>query len=176
MIFLFLFSMYYSIQFLRGRDYQGADKAYALNKAGLVYGILGLLTGMIWAKFTWNAFWSMDVKQNMSAIATLIYFAFFLLYKAIPDTDKRNKMVSAYNIFAFLTLIPLLFIIPRMQDSLHPGNGGNPAFGGEDLDNTMRLIFYPAVLGWTLLGFWIASLSFRIEMARRTLSILLKKQ
>lgn len=176
MIFLFLFSMYYSTQFLRGRDYQGADKAYALNKAGLVYGILGLLTGMIWAKFTWNAFWSMDVKQNMSAIATLIYFAYFLLYKAIPDTDKRNKLVSAYNIFAFLTLIPLLFIIPRMQDSLHPGNGGNPAFGGEDLDNTMRLIFYPAVIGWTLLGFWIASLSFRIEMARRTLSILLKKQ
>ena len=44
-----------------------------------------------------------------------------------------------------------------------PGHaGGNPALGGEDLDNTMRMIFYPAIIGWTLLSFWIASLSYRV--------------
>jgi heme exporter protein C len=59
-------------------------------------------------------------------------------------------------------LIPLLFILPRLTDSLHPGNGGNPGFGAYDLDNRMRLVFYPAVIGWTLLGFWMASLRTRI--------------
>ncbi len=166
MIFLFLGSLVYSIKFLRGNDPHGAEKTTALNMAGLLFGILGLLTGMIWAKFTWNSFWSMDVKQNMAAIATLIYLAYFMLRSAIEDEDKRDKVTSAYNIFAFITLIPLLFIIPRMTDSLHPGNGGNPAFGGEDLDNTMRLVFYPAVLGWTLIGFWLADLYFRTEQIK----------
>ena len=48
-----------------------------------------------------------------------------------------------------------------MTDSLHPGNGGNPAFGQYDLDSDLRMVFYPAVLGWTLLGFWITTLQIR---------------
>jgi heme exporter protein C len=50
--------------------------------------------------------------------------------------------------------------VPRLagKDSLHPGNGGNIAFGSQDLDNTMRLVFYPASIGWILLGVWIATL------------------
>lgn len=167
MVMLFLVSLIYGLRFLRGSDSYGADKVYALNLVGLLYGILGLVTGMIWAKYTWNAFWSMDVKQNMAAIATLIYLAYFVLHQALPDKDKRDRVTTAYNIFAFATLVPLLFIIPRMQDSLHPGSGGNPALGGEDLDHTMRLVFYPAVIGWILIGFWLSTLVFRLrEMTR----------
>ena len=87
-----------------------------------------------------------------------------MLARSFEDPDKRDRVTSAYNVFAFLTLIPLLFIIPRMTDSLHPGNGGNPAMGGEDLDNTMRMVFYPAVIGWTLLGFWMAELVYRAKL------------
>ncbi len=170
MIFLFLFSMIFSIRFVRGTDPMGAAKTRSLNQVGLLFGILGLITGAIWAKFTWNAFWSMDVKQNMAAIATLIYLAYFLLARSFDDPDKRDRVTSAYNIFAFLTLIPLLFIIPRMTDSLHPGNGGNPALGGEDLDYTMRMVFYPAVIGWTLLGFWLADLLYRLQVIQHRIN------
>jgi heme exporter protein C len=48
-----------------------------------------------------------------------------------------------------------------MWDSLHPGNGGNPGFNAYDLDNNLRLVFYPSVIGFTLLGFWIAQLKAR---------------
>jgi heme exporter protein C len=50
-----------------------------------------------------------------------------------------------------------------MTDSLHPGNGGNPAFGNYDLNNTMRTVFYPAIIGWTLIATWIAELMIRIK-------------
>lgn len=170
MIFLFLISMVFSIRFLQGRDPWGAEKSHALNQVGLVFGVLGLVTGAMWARFTWNAFWSMDVKQNMAAIATLIYLAYFLLWRAFEDPDKRERLTSAYNILAFITLIPLLFIIPRMTESLHPGNGGNPAMGGEDLDHTMRLVFYPAVAGWILVGYWIANLVFRLRQIQYRLN------
>jgi heme exporter protein C len=55
-----------------------------------------------------------------------------------------------------------------MTDSLHPGNGGNPALGGEDLDHKMRLVFYPAVIGFTLLGAWIAQLVYRVGRLGRS--------
>jgi heme exporter protein C len=50
-----------------------------------------------------------------------------------------------------------------MNDSLHPGNGGNPTFKPYDLDFTMRFVFYPAVIGWSCLGLWIADIRVRIK-------------
>jgi heme exporter protein C len=82
-----------------------------------------------------------------------------------PDADYTR--VFSYNIFAFVMLIPLLFIVPRLTDSLHPGNGGNPAMGGEDLDQTMRWVFYPAVVGWILLGMWVSQLKARYLIIQR---------
>jgi heme exporter protein C len=69
-------------------------------------------------------------------------------------------------------LIPLLYILPRLKgvDSLHPGQGGNPGFSAYDLDNNLRKVFYPAVIGWTLLGLWLASLRIRIRAIDRQLS------
>ena len=58
-------------------------------------------------------------------------------------------------------------ILPRLTDSLHPGNGGNPGFNSYDLDNNLRMLFYPAVIGFILLGGWISQLFIRIELIKR---------
>ena len=99
----------------------------------------------------------------------LIYLAYFILRGSFQDETKSAKLGAVYNIFAFAALIPLLFVIPRLTDSLHPGNGGNPALGGEDLDNTMRMIFYPSIIGWTLIGLWLATLLYRVDILRHRL-------
>jgi len=104
-----------------------------------------------------------DVKQNTAAVAVLIYMAYFVVRDSFDDFDKQARISSVYNIFAFAALIPLLFVIPRMADSLHPGNGGNPALGSNDLDNTMRMVFYPGVIAMMLIGAWIANLLWRIN-------------
>jgi heme exporter protein C len=163
MIFIFFASVRLSIKTLRTKDLEYDRRASAYAAVGLLYGILGVITGAIWAKNTWGAYWSFDVKQNMTAIALLIYFAYFVLRSGFSDQDQKAKLSAVYNIFAFATLIPLLYIIPRLTDSLHPGSGGNPAFGGEDLDNTMRLVFYPAIIGWTLIGIWMSQLLYRFK-------------
>lgn len=161
MIFLFLFSVIYSARYLRTFDADYDQRAQALTTTGVIFGMLGLFTGAIWAKNTWGAYWSWDIKQNMTAVAMLIYFAYFILRGAFQDAEKRARLGAVYNIFAFVALIPLIFVIPRLVDSLHPGAGGNPAFGRDDLDNTMRMVFYPAGIGWTLFGFWVASIAYR---------------
>ena len=163
MILLFLGSAVKSVMFLRNKREEDDLYASALAESGLVFGILGIITGGIWAMYTWGEFWSFDVKQNVAAISLLIYMAYFVLRASFQDPDRRGVLAAAYNVFAFAMLIPLLFVIPRMTDSLHPGSGGNPALGGEDLDNTMRMVFYPAVIGWTLIGLWIAQLRYRFR-------------
>lgn len=169
MVFIFLGGVIYSALYLRTNDPKFDDRAQALTSVGILYGILGLITGAIWAKNTWGAYWSWDVKQNMTAVALLIYAAYFILRASFEDPERTSRISAVYNLFAFAALIPLIYVIPRMTDSLHPGAGGNPAFGGEDLDNTMRMVFYPAIIGWTLIGLWIASLQYRTNRLRAKL-------
>jgi len=161
MMFLFLFAVINSIKYLKNGDSLYDLKAAAFTHTGIFYGLMGLVTGALWAKNTWGAYWSWDIKQNMTVVALLIYAAYFILRASFEDPEKRGRVSAAYGIFAFTTLIPLLYVIPRLTDSLHPGSGGNPAFGSQDLDNTMRFVFSPAIIGWTLLGCWISSLQFR---------------
>ncbi len=167
MIFILLASVIYSVKYLAKSNPINDIKAQSYAAIGLIYGVMGLVTGGIWAEYTWGSFWSNDVKQLTSVASLLIYLAYFVLRSSFEDTDKKARISAVYNVFAFAALVPLLFVIPRLFASLHPGNGGNPGFGGEDLDNTMRTVFYPAVIGWTLLGFWMGQLLYRYGNIRR---------
>lgn len=163
MIFLLGTSVYHSIQYLRKGDLQADTKSYAYVETGLVFAILGLITGSFWAKFTWGDWWTNDPKLNSVAVGLLIYLAYLLVRSSLPDEQQKARISSVYNIFAFIVFMVLIWILPRMTDSLHPGNGGNPGFNSMDLDNRMRMVFYPAIIGWTMLGFWIANLRVRIK-------------
>ena len=166
MVFILLAAMIYSIKYLRKPKSSYDIAARSLTAIGVLLGVLGCLTGSVWAKGTWGTWWTFqEIKLNVSAIALLIYFAYFILRSAIQDDEQKARVASVYNIFAFVAMVPLLFVVPRMvASSLHPGNGGNPGFGGEDLDNTLRMVFYPAIIGWTLFSFWLAQLLYRYEL------------
>lgn len=163
MIILLTTSVVYSVKFLRNNQLTEDIKAVEFANVGVIFGVFGILTGMFWAQYTWGDWWSGDPKQNASAIGLLIYMAYFVLRGSIENEEQRARISAIYNIFAFSALIPLLFILPRLTDSLHPGNGGNPGFNAYDLDSKLRMVFYPAVMAWTLLGVWIATVRFRIR-------------
>ena len=164
MISILSLSLYYSIRYLRTFDRKYDILATETIKTAVLFGVLGLITGSIWARFTWGDWWVNDVKLNGAAITMLIYLAHLVLRSSIDEEQKRAKIAAVYSIFAFSMMIVFLMVFPRIADSLHPGNGGNPGFNKYDLDSTMRLVFYPAVLGWVMIGLWIANLRTRIAM------------
>ncbi|MDE0771975.1 MAG: cytochrome c biogenesis protein CcsA [Salibacteraceae bacterium] len=163
MMALLSYSLFHSIKFLAGFDLQHDNKADQSVQVALVLGLFGLLTGMVWAQYTWGSFWTNDVKLNGTAISMLTYLAYIILRGSIEDEHRKAKVAAVYNIFAWVMMILFIMVIPRLNDSLHPGNGGNPAFGSYDMDNTMRIVFYPAVIGWILIGAWITSIKIRIK-------------
>jgi heme exporter protein C len=163
MIVLFTISVYYSTRSLITKSEDDDLRAVESINVGIIFGILGIVTGAFWAKYTWGEYWSSDPKQNFAAIALLLYFAYLILRNSIDEDQKRAKISSIYNIFAFPMMVVLLFVLPRLQASLHPGNGGNPGFNSYDLDSRMRAVFYPACIGWIIIGYWIYSIRIRIR-------------
>ncbi|PCJ83566.1 MAG: ABC transporter permease [Flavobacteriales bacterium] len=165
MMTLLIISGVYSIKFISGLKIEDDIVASQAVNIGMLLGFLGLATGMIWARFTWGAWWVSDPKLNGAAITMLAYMAYLILRNSMDDEYKRAKVAAVYNIFAFVMMIVFIWVLPRMEgvDSLHPGQGGNPGFDVYDLNSNMRLVFYPAIIGWTLLGVWILQIKIRME-------------
>jgi heme exporter protein C len=167
MTIILLASVINSVRYLRNPSSRLDILAHESAKTGILLGVLGLLTGSLWARYTWGTWWTTDVKLNGAAVTMLIYAAYLVLRGSVRDEQQRARLSAIYNIFAFSAAIPLLFIMPRLAEaSLHPGMGGNPGFSKYDLDSAMRLVFYPAVIGWTLLGVWITEVACRLAFVQ----------
>lgn len=142
---------------------------------GIFFGCLGLLTGSVWSRVTWSellpdtdpsAWWPwFDPKPTAAAIAVLVYLAYFVFRASMPNQTQRARLSAAYNIFAAASLVPLTLILPRILGGLHPGSEGGPVFNAKDISNQYRIVFYPAILGFMLLGLWLTELRVRIARA-----------
>lgn len=162
MMIILTTSLAYSIIYLMKGDMRSDRIAAEGINVALFMGVLGILTGSLWAKFTWGAWWTNDPKLNGVAMGMLVYLAYVVLRGSMDEEQKRARVAAVYNIFAYVMFMVFIMVMPRLTDSLHPGNGGNPGFGGYDLNNGMKMVFYPAIIGWTLLGVWIMNLRIRI--------------
>ena len=167
LISLLLASYIYSIRFLRSQKPEDDLRASSLVNVAVFFGILGLCTGSLWAKSTWGQWWVNDPKLNGVAIAMMMYFAYQILRNNIDEELTKGKFSAVYNLFAFPIFIVLIIVLPKMaENSLHPGSGDTVGFNNFDLDNDLRKVFYPAVLGWILMGFWIAEIRGKIALVK----------
>jgi len=173
---LFTISVVNSIRYLRTFKLKYDIYARQFASTGILFGVLGYATGTIWMSYTWAdpnnpAFQSFralarEPKLIGAAVALLIYLAYMVLRDSINDMDKRARISSVYNIFAYAMLFPTIWIIPRLLPSLHPGREGNPALNFKDVTPALRMIELPAFLGWTLLGLWITTIRVRINLLK----------
>jgi heme exporter protein C len=164
MMVMFGTSLVRSLRYLSTFDIKHDLLAIEAVNVGLFFGILGIVTGMEWANFTWGTPWTNDPQLNGAAITILAYFAYIVLRRSIDEENKRARIAAVYNVFAFVMLIVFIGILPKLASgSLHPGAGGSPSTVNS-LDFTMRLVFYPAIAGWIIIGYWLIGI--RVKMAR----------
>lgn len=169
-----LFSLFYSVMYLMKGKLEYDVYASSAVSVAILAGVCGYATGMIWSKYTWfiGMGWGpairnmafQDIKLSGALISVAAYAAYMVLRGSINDEIKRARISAVYNIFAVVIFMLFVFVVPRITDSLHPGNGGNPAFSKYDLDSHLRMFFYPASIGWIILGFWILSIVIRIKL------------
>lgn len=172
MITMFTISFVNGIQYLSTGKAEQDYRSEIFVRIGLMFGFMGLITGMVWANYTWGAPWNNDPKQIGSALCILSYLAYLALRGSMKDKEKAAKISAVYNIFAFAMIVPFIWILPdSLGISSHPGSGGNVGFSSYDsLDGKMRKVFYPAIVGWILIGTWIGILFFKLKVIKEKIS------
>lgn len=169
MMSMVLVSAVYSVKHLKSGSIVSDIRAQEAARVAFLFGLMGLVTGIMWAKFTWyqgtDVWWNSDPRQSMAAVELLIYGAYFFLRSTIDDPEKRGRIAAVYNLIAAVTVPFLLYVLPRQMASLHPGADGNPAFS-EITAPVMRAVFYPAVVGFIALAWLLYRQRVRYQIIR----------
>lgn len=159
----FLVSAVYSIRYLKNRDLQLDLKASSAAQIGLVFTVLATITGSIWANAIWHSYWNWDPRESSIFILLLIYAAYFALRSAVEEKHQKARLSSVYSVLAFVTVPFLIFVVPRIVESLHPDPLINTQ-GKIEMDSRMSTVFFGSFIGFTVLFFWMLYL--KIQTAR----------
>lgn len=163
-VLAYLMAMVNSIHYLRKRDIRYDRQAQVNAELGTVFCILATVTGAIWSKGAWGAYWNWDPRQTSITVLLMIYAAYFVLRSAISDSDMRARLSAVYAILAFLTVPFLVFIVPRVYYSLHPDlelfNFVERSF---EMDQQMLKVFLASVFGVSGLYLWLYNIQKRLE-------------
>ncbi len=142
-----------SIGYLLTRNLRWDRLTQASVEIGTICGTGTLITGALWAKPTWNAYWTWDPRVTTATITVLIYIAYILFRNGIDNRHTRARFGSIYALFAFISL-PMTYYSARWFRSIHPVvfNGENAeAQGGFDIGPSMGQTLSVAAVAFTLL-------------------------
>lgn len=158
-VLAFLVAAVYAWRVLRGeRDGTSvpaavarADRLSARSASlGLAFTAVATVTGAIFSRLTWGAFWNWDPRQTTILCLLLIYAAYLALRSVTADPERRARVSAVYALFSFLAVPFLVFVIPRFYFSLHPEPVLNAA-GHVDMDPVMLLVLLLALTDVTLI-------------------------
>ena len=152
-VLAFFISAFEGGRFLQKGEMLADAKSAAAAQLGFVFVILATVSGAIFSRLTWGAYWNWDPRQTTIFVLLLIYGAYLTLRGAMPAGRKRAKAAAVYALFSFLTVPFLVFIIPRLYFSLHP----SPVINGSGLamDTLMLGVLMAALVDVTGIFYWL---------------------
>ncbi|BBO23143.1 MAG: cytochrome c biogenesis protein CcsA [Fimbriimonadaceae bacterium] len=117
-----MFATWQAFQVARSSELRHDHRMAAAMRLAFVLGVLTLVTGSLFSKVQWGAWWNWDPRQTSFLLVMLIVGAFFALRAAIPDEIKAARASAGYALAASLPILFLVFVYPRLPQvvSLHP--------------------------------------------------------
>ena len=147
-VIAFFVSAFFAAKFLKSGNFFHDELSARSAKLGFMFVILATVSGAIFSKLTWGAFWNWDPRQTTIFVLILIYGAYLTLRSAVSDEKIRAKVSAVYSLLSVLTVPFLVFILPRMYFSLHPEPVLNSA-GHLDMDGKILVVLFAAVIDAT---------------------------
>jgi heme exporter protein C len=151
----------FAIQHLRSRDPKWDLRSYTTIHLSLILAVGVLITGSIWAKGSWGAWWVWDEPMLVSfLIVFLLYATYQPLRFSIEDRERQARYASVFAVTAG-AFVPLNFAAVRAASAyIHPETFGTVDGG---MPGSMFLTFLVALAGMTLLFVTLC----RYEMAAK---------
>jgi heme exporter protein C len=153
----------WSLLFLWRRDPKDDRAAAVAVELGVVFGVLATVTGALWARVMWGAYWNWDPRQISIVFALIFYGAYLALRLSLEDRDQRARLSAAYAVLGLLVAPFLFFVMPRIaQFSLHPQSVINAQMKVE-VESRMLQVLLAGSAGCTALFFWMHNLKCRLQ-------------
>ncbi len=119
MFFTFGLAAWWSFRYLATRDLRFDLKAASAVEVGLLFSVLAIGTGSLWAKPAWGVFWTWDPRLTTILLLFLGYVAYALLRSTLEDPERRARLSAIVGLVVFLN-VPLTYFSVRLWRSLHP--------------------------------------------------------
>lgn len=152
---------WYAVRYLWKRQVEDDIKSRVSFALGLMFWELTTVTGALFAKVQWGAYWNWDIKQGAILMLLLVFAAYFALRAAIDNPRKQATLGAAYAVFALLAAPYLTYVLPNQTpDTLHPKG---TLQGG--LSPQYSIVLWAGVLGLILTYVW----AWRVQVAAELL-------
>lgn len=149
-VIAFFTSAFFAGKFLKSENFTFDKFSVRAARIGFIFILLATISGAIFSKLTWGAFWNWDPRQTTIFVLILIYGAYLTLRSAIADEKVRAKVSAIYSILSVITVPFLVFIIPRMYFSLHPEPVLNVS-GKIEMDEIILVVLLLTLIDATLI-------------------------
>jgi len=160
----FIAAAVWSARYLWGGRQPRHDRAAAVAiELGMLFGVLATITGAIWARIMWGAYWNWDPRQTSLLISLLFYAAYLALRSGIDDENTRGRLAAAYALLGMVVTPILFWVVPRISKmTLHPDPVVNTQ-GKVNMESRMQIVLYASGIGFTALFFWIHNVQCRLQ-------------
>jgi len=108
-----------SLIYLAMRDRRLDRAAAASAEVGVALSVALLITGPIWGKPVWGAWWTWDARLTSTLFIFLLFVGYLIMRDAVIDPDQRARFSAVIGIMA-LVLVPFIHLTVYMFRTLHP--------------------------------------------------------
>jgi heme exporter protein C len=157
----FLFVFVFSLLYLWKRDPRHDLIAAAAAEIGTLLCALTIALGSIWARPTWNVWWTWDPRLTTTALTLLIFAGYLALRSFTDDEDQRCRWSAAVGILGFLC-VPIVFMSVKWWRTIH-----QPQVTGESVDSPYALGLLTNSIAFTAMFLWILGTRYRIARLER---------
>ena len=147
------------VQYLRTRDPKWDALAHSSAEIGVVFCTIALITGSIWAKPIWGAWWTWDPRLTTTLVLWLIYVSYLMLRRAIEEPERRARFAAVVGIVGFVD-VPLVFMSIRWWRTIHPVVFRVDSI---DVDGQMLVALVVALAAFTLVYAYLLRLRVGLE-------------
>lgn len=176
----FILAGVFSVTYLVTKNLKWDRLQVAAIEVSLVFFLITIVLGSIWARPAWNTWWTWDPRLTTAAITELVYIAYFMLRQGIDDPDRRARFGAVYALLGALSA-PITFFAIRLFRTIHPVviGGTNPeADGSFSMTADMQVAFFFALFAFSVIFidlFWnrirLGNLQDRVEQLKLKVTI-----
>jgi len=167
----YFIALVFSILYLSSGNFRWDSLAASIVEVSLVFSVVNIVTGSIWARIIWGIWWTWDYRLTSALVCVLIFFAYLMLRKAIEEPTQRARLSSALCIFGCVDVVIVWKSIEWFRTQ-HPGPVLSIRTGGGHIDPAMERMIYMNLCAIFLMAVALVLIRTRQEATAREIDSL----